>query len=107
MKTLFGIESMHALPALLFSDEAAMRLAGFHARQSRAGMGQRSQEKRQHPKAPGPGCPDTLAHNIVTLSLAAMEAFRNGVVQDLAQAGVFPRQVTGLLDGTDLETTAQ
>lgn len=28
MKTLFGIEAMNALPELLFSDEAAMRLAG-------------------------------------------------------------------------------
>jgi hypothetical protein len=31
LKTLFGIESMNALPALLFSDEALMRLVGFNA----------------------------------------------------------------------------
>ena len=37
LKTLFGIESMHALPALLFSDEALMRLVGFNAQQVRQG----------------------------------------------------------------------
>src|SRR5215813_11916825 len=30
LKTLLGIEAMNALPDLLFSDEAAMRLAGFN-----------------------------------------------------------------------------
>jgi hypothetical protein len=107
MKTLFGIEAINALPELLFSDEAAMRLAGFNAVQLRDGICQRSHEKRQGAKAPGPLCPDTLADNIVKLSLQAMEAFLNGVVQDLAQAKVFARQVTGILDGTALETTAR
>jgi hypothetical protein len=107
MKTLFGIESMNALPSLLFSDAAAMRLAGFNAVQIRDGICQRSHEKRQREKAPGPLCPDTLADNIVKLSLEAMEAFLNGVVHDLAQARVFARQVTGIVDGTDLETTAR
>jgi hypothetical protein len=107
MKTLFGIEGMNALPDLLLSDEAAMRLAGFNAVQIRDGICQRRHEKRQGDKLPGPICPDTLADNIVKLSLGAMEAFLNGVVQDLARAGVFARQVTGILDGTDLETTAR
>lgn len=31
LKTLFGIESMNALPALLFRDEALMQLVGFNA----------------------------------------------------------------------------
>jgi hypothetical protein len=107
MKTLLGIEAMNALLALLFSDEAAMRLAGFNAVQMRDGICQRSHEKRQGNKPPGPICPDTLADNSVKLRLAAMEAFLNGIIQDLAQAGVFARQVTGILDGTDLETTAR
>jgi hypothetical protein len=38
LKTLFGIESMHALPALLFSDEAVMQLVGFNAQQVRQGI---------------------------------------------------------------------
>jgi hypothetical protein len=36
-----------------------------------------------------------------------MAAFLNGVVQDLAKAGGFVRQVTGMLEGTDRETTAR
>jgi hypothetical protein len=31
LKTLFGIESMNALPPFLFSDEALMQLVGFNA----------------------------------------------------------------------------
>ncbi|HEX9871089.1 MAG TPA: hypothetical protein VGC99_21330 [Candidatus Tectomicrobia bacterium] len=38
LKTLFGIERMHALPALLFSDEALMQLVGFNAQQVRHGV---------------------------------------------------------------------
>jgi hypothetical protein len=105
MKTLYGIEAMDALPALLFSDEAAMRLAGFNATQVRQGICRRSHEKRKGDKAPGPICPDTLANNIVKLATETMEKFLNGTVQALAKAGVFPKQVTGILDGTDLETT--
>jgi hypothetical protein len=48
-----------------------------------------------------------LADHIVKLSLEAMAAFLNGVVHDLAQAKVFAQQVTGIVDGTDLETTAR
>jgi hypothetical protein len=88
MKTLCGIEAMHALLDLLFSDEAAMRLAGFNAVQMHDGICQRSHEKRQGDKPPGPICPVSLADNIVKLSLRAMEAFLNGVVQDLAKAKV-------------------
>lgn len=107
MKTLVGIDSMNALPELLFSDEAAMRLAGFNAHQIREGVCRRSHEKRKGAKAPGPICPDTLANNIVKLSPAARATFLNGTIQAVAKAKVFPPQVTGIVDGTDLETTAQ
>ena len=107
MQTLLGIEAMHALPALLFSDEAAMRLAGCNAVQRRDGICQRRHETRQGTKPPGPLGPATWADNIVQLRLAAMEAFLNGIMQDLAPAGVCAQHVTGILDGTALETTAR
>jgi Transposase DDE domain len=83
LKTLFGIDSMHALPALLFSDEALMQLVGFNAQQVRHGVCQRGASKRQRPRTEGPICPDTLA-----------------------KAGIFGAKVTGIVDATDLETTA-
>jgi hypothetical protein len=46
LKTLFGIERINALPALLFSDEALMRLVGFNAQQVRDGVCQRGTTKR-------------------------------------------------------------
>src|SRR5215475_6280965 len=65
VKTLFGIRSIHALPSLLFSDEALMQLVGFNAQQVRQGICQRGRTKRQGERTPGPICPDTLANNMV------------------------------------------
>jgi hypothetical protein len=107
LKTLFGIESMHALPVLLFSDEALMRLVGFNAQQVRHGVCQRGAAQRQGPRTTGPICPDALADNIVKLNVRDVEALFNGAIRALAQAGVFAAKVTGIVDATDLETTAQ
>jgi hypothetical protein len=105
LKTLLGIEGMHALPALLFSDEALMRLVGFNAHQARHGVCQRGAAHRQGPRTTGPICPDALADNIVKLNLRELEALFNGIIRALAQAGVFAAKVTGIVDATDLETT--
>jgi hypothetical protein len=107
LKTLFGIESINALPSLLFSDEALMQLVGFNAQQARQGICQRGATKRQEERAPGPLCPDTLAKNIVKWNLRDLEAVFNGAIRALAKAGVFGAKVTGIADGTDLETTAR
>jgi hypothetical protein len=106
LKTLLGIESMHALPALLFSDEALMRLVGFNAQQVRHGGCQRGAAKRPGPRTTGPIGPDALADNIVKLNLRDLEAMLNSVIRALAKAGIFAAKVTGIVDATDLETTA-
>jgi Transposase DDE domain len=106
LKTLFGIESMNALPALLFSDEALMRLVGFNAQQVRHGVCQRGAAKRPGPRTEGPICPEALAKHLVQLNLRDLEAWFNGTMRALAQAGVFGAKVTGIVDATDLETTA-
>ncbi len=105
LKTLFGIESMNALPALLFSDEALMQLVGFNAQHVRQGVCQRGATKRQGERAPGPISPETLANNIVKLNLRELEMVFNGAIRALAQAKVFGAKVTGIADGTNLETT--
>jgi Transposase DDE domain len=105
LKTLFGIESINALPVLLFSDEALMQLVGFNAQQVRDGVCQRGAAKRQGERRPGPLCPDTLAKNIVKWNLRDLEVVFNGAIRALAKAGVFGKQVIGIVDGTDLETT--
>jgi Transposase DDE domain len=105
LKTLLGLESMNALPTLLFSDEARMRLVGFNAHQVRHGVCQRGAARRQGPRRTGPICADALADHIVELNLRDLEALFNGVIRGLAKAGVFAAKVTGIVDGTDLETT--
>ena len=106
LQTLFGIESLKALPALVFSDEALMRLVGFNAQPVRHGVCQRGAAKRQQPRTEGPICPDTLANNIVPLNLRDLPAWFNGTIRALAKAGIFGTRVTGMVDATDLETTA-
>ena len=105
LKTLFGLESINALPRLLFSDEALMQLVGFNAQQVRQGICQRGATTRQGERLPGPICPDTLAKNIVKWHLRDLERVFNGAIRALAKAGVFGAKVTGIADGTDLETT--
>jgi hypothetical protein len=107
LKTLFGIESMNALPPLLCSDAALMQLVGFNAQQVHQGICQRGATTRQGERLPGPICPETLAKNITTWNLRELEAVFNGAIRAVAKAGVFGRQVTGIADGTDLETTAR
>jgi hypothetical protein len=107
LKTLFGIESMNALPALLFSDEALMQLVGFNAQQVRRGVCQRGAAKRQRPRTAGPICPETLANNLGQLNLRDLEVWFNGTIRALAKAGIFGAKVTGIVDATDLETTAR
>jgi Transposase DDE domain len=107
LKTLFGIESMNALPALLFSDEALMQLVGFNAQQVRRGVCQRGAAKRQRPRTAGPICPETLANNLVKLNLRDLAVWFNGTIRALAKAGIFGAKVTGIIDATDLETTAR
>ncbi len=107
LKTLFGIDSMHALPALLFSEEALMRLVGFNAHQVRHGVCQRGAAHRQGPRTTGPIGPDALADNLVKLNVRDLEALFNSVIRALAKVGVLAAKVTGIVDATDLETTAQ
>ena len=54
---------------------------------------------------PGPLCPDTLAQNIVQGHVRDLEMGCNGAMRAVATAGVFGTQVTGMADGTDLDTT--
>src|SRR2546430_498264 len=107
LKTLFGIDSMNALPALLFSDEALMQLVGFNAQHVRQGMCQRGAANRQGERTTGPISPETLANNIVKLNMRDLESVFNGAIRALAKAGVIEKTVTGIADGTDLETTAR
>jgi hypothetical protein len=105
LKPLFAIKSMNALPPLLCSDEALMQLVGFNAQQVRQGVCPRGATKRQGERSPGPICPDPLAKNVVQWDWRDLEAMFHGSIRALAHAGVFGAQVTGMADGTDLETT--
>ncbi len=78
MKTLFGVDSMNALPPVLFSDEALMRLVGFKAQQVRQGVCQRGAAQRQgaRPNGRGRGPTAGATHHRPQLSGHAGRAHR-------------------------------
>ena len=107
LKTLFGIESMNSLPALLFSCGAAMTLVGFNARLIREGATRRGDDQRKHKEKQGPVSPQTLGKYICKIPLQAMADCYNGCILCVAAAGMFPALVGVIMDGSDIETTAK
>ena len=107
LKTLFGIESMNSLPALLLSCGAAMTLVGFNARLIREGATRRGDDKRKHKEKQGPVSPQTLGKYICKIPLQAMADCYNGCILCVAAAGMFPALVGVIMDGSDIETTAK
>ncbi len=102
---LFGIASMNALPALLFSNMAAMKVVGFNAHQIANGLTRRGDALRKDKPKQGPLSPQCLAQNICKIPLSALEKFFNEVIRRLAAFGTFASQVTAAIDATFLETT--
>jgi hypothetical protein len=106
LKTLLGIESMNALPALLFSNGAAMLLLGFNAYQVANGLTRRGDDKRKDRPKQGPLSPQCLAQNISKFTSAQMASLFNGVVRLLVVVLALSGDLTVALDGSKVETTA-
>jgi hypothetical protein len=106
LKTLFGVDRMNALLPSLFSHKALRCLVGFTAQQVRQGVCQPGAATRQWLCPERPICPDTLAKNMVQLHVRDLEAWCKSVIWALAQDGVLAPKVTGIVDATDLKTTA-
>lgn len=104
-KQACGIESMNALPEVLFSNEGAMRLLGFNAYQIRNGVCQRGQWRRQDPDKYGPVCPEMLAANIAKMGHERVEELFNRSIRYIARTGILPKKLTVSLDATDILTT--
>ncbi len=107
LKALLGIESIEALPALLFSDPVAMSVLGANAELVRNGLTQRSQHRRTvSPEQPRTMDPDNLGNFAGHWTAQEAADFLNGVVATLARAGAYGRWVRAVMDGSHLRTTA-
>lgn len=104
-KILIGVPSMNALPDVLFSKVSIMRLLGFNAHILENGLCRRGEHARKNCDPPKPFSPQMLANFIERISPEEIEAFFNNVINALASFGAFPKKVTAILDGSDLETT--
>jgi hypothetical protein len=104
-RVLFGIESNNALPSLLFSNVAVMKLLGFNARQIAEGMTQRGNKLRTGAKEYALMDPQTLANKICKINAQELERLFNGTIKYLAAFGVFSSKLSVGVDGTRVETT--
>ncbi|WP_313998608.1 transposase [uncultured Paenibacillus sp.] len=105
-KTLLAVTSMRSLPALLFSDQGIMRTLGFSAFVLEEGYCDRGAGKRKEGTKPAsPFTHQTLAEFMTMATPQEMEQLFNTDIALLAASGVFHKKVTGIVDGTDIETT--
>jgi hypothetical protein len=104
LKVLFGGQSMHALPRVLFSHLPLMELIGFNARQVEQGLTKRGDAQRQTKKKQGPLTPQCLADNISKLTQEQMETLFNAMVRCVVAWGLLDGERTAALDGSKLPT---
>ena len=104
LKVLFGGQSMHELPRVLFSNLGLMELVGFNAQQCEEGLTKRGEALRTTKKKQGPLSAQCLADNISKLTEEEMEQLFNQMVQLLARRGFFKGSLLVALDGSQLPT---
>jgi Transposase DDE domain len=104
LKVLFGGQSMHELPRVLFSNLGLMELVGFNAKQCEEGLTKRGDAQRKTKKKQGPISAQCLAENISKLKQEEMERLFNRMVQLLAGRGCFKGKLLVALDGSKLPT---
>ncbi|HVB25110.1 MAG TPA: transposase [Ktedonobacteraceae bacterium] len=104
LKVLFGGQSMHELPRVLFSNLGLMELIGLNAHQCEHGLTTRGDAQRTTKKKQGPLTAQCLANNISKLGEQEMEYLFNQMVSLLAQRGLFSGKLVVALDGSKLPT---
>jgi len=104
LKTLYGIASLHALPPLLFSNVALMRLVGFNAHQVGHGLTRRGDARRRLRPKRGPLSPQCLGQHICKLGVEQLAALFNGTVRLLVARGLFQGDLTVALDESKVLT---
>jgi len=104
LKVLFGGQSMHELPRVLFSNLGLMELVGFNAQQCENGLTKRGDAQRKTKKKQGPLSAQCLADNISKFGEQEMEDLFNQMVRLLARRGFFTGKLLVALDGSKLPT---
>lgn len=104
LKVLFGGQSMHELPRVLFSNVGLMEQVGFNAQQCANGLTKRGDVQRTTKKKQGPLSAQCLADNISKFGEQEMEDLFNQMVRLLARRGFFTGKLLVALDGSKLPT---
>jgi hypothetical protein len=104
-RVLFGINSMNALPVLLFSNVAVMTLIGFNGRSVQEGMTKRGEQQRTNERPYVLMDPQTLAETICKSSIQELETLFNDTIHCLASFGIFMAELMVAIDGSQIVTT--
>ena len=106
VKLLIGVPSMNALPNLLFSKKAIMKIIGFNARTLDNGLCERGKHARhENNEPPTPFCTQMLSDFVERFRPQEVEDLFNMIIQALAKFGAFDDKINLIIDGSDLETT--
>lgn len=105
LRILLAVPSMPQLEGLILTDPALMALFGLAAFVERGVTRRGLSRAQQLPKVRGAFSGEVLADSLARCSVLVMARVFNGVVRRLAQGGFFPKDVHGVIDCTDLETT--
>jgi hypothetical protein len=95
MRVLYGVESMNALPKLLFSHIGLMKLIGFNATQIQEGLTARGESRRKTKEKQGPITPQCLTKNICKLTREQMEQLFDQMVRCLVRMGLQKARTDG------------
>jgi hypothetical protein len=107
MRILFGINSMNALPSLLFSNIPVMLVIGFNARLITSGKSRRGEKVRKADSKFALMDPQTVAETVCKSSLQELEKLFNQTIHALAKYGIFMAEMMVALDGTRIITTEE
>jgi hypothetical protein len=105
-KTIYGIESVHGMPELLFSNRAAMKLVGFNGYQIEKGSCKRGEARLyEGSEKSKPISAESVAENVVKISPEEVERLFNEGIRMLVREGFYGKEIDSAVDATDIETT--
>ena len=105
IRILFGVNSMNALPSLLFSNIPVMLVIGFNARLITSGKSRRGEKARNADSKFALMDPQTLAETVCKSSVQELEKLFNQTIHALAKYGTFMAEMMVAIDGTRIITT--
>jgi len=122
MRIVAGLRFFWHIDPVILCSQSLMRLVGFNGREVREGTCARGKkasaaescedsdqthDDSQPTPIRGPYCPDSIAGYVQAIAASALERLFNAVVTILAAHSFFPKNIHGLMDSSEIQSTEQ